>query len=113
MSPRRHTRDTSAEHVRPNPVLPRDDAGAQWHEWWRTTPLSVSDPAVPAARIDEANTELWASDTSGGGVGLFAHIGGFVFGFSVTRVLLGLGRVQPLSTSEDGALGMRPPARGG
>jgi membrane associated rhomboid family serine protease len=66
-------------------------------------------------QVFEANAGLWASDTSsGGGVAFFAHVGGFVFGFVVTRVLLGLGRVQPNSTApNDTTLDGRPPAWGG
>jgi membrane associated rhomboid family serine protease len=48
-------------------------------------------------QVYEANAGLWAADTSGGGVAFFAHVGGFVFGFLVTKVLLGLGRVEPRS----------------
>jgi membrane associated rhomboid family serine protease len=63
-------------------------------------------------QVYEANAGLWASDTSGGGVAFFAHVGGFVFGFLVTKLLLGLGRLHPRSTSYAG-LDRRPPAWGG
>jgi membrane associated rhomboid family serine protease len=42
----------------------------------------------------EANAGLWASDTSGGGVAFFAHVGGFLFGFLTTGALLRAGRLQ-------------------
>jgi membrane associated rhomboid family serine protease len=37
----------------------------------------------------------WAllSNTGGSGVAFFAHVGGFVFGFVVTRLLIGAGRL--------------------
>ena len=37
----------------------------------------------------------WGASANGGGVAFFAHVGGFVFGFIVARLLLGAGRVAP------------------
>jgi len=38
---------------------------------------------------------MFGARAHGGGVAFFAHVGGFVFGFVVTRVLLGAGRIAP------------------
>src|SRR6476469_544863 len=43
----------------------------------------------------EANFGLFSSTANGGGVAFFAHVGGFVFGWVVTRVLTGAGRITP------------------
>jgi rhomboid family protein len=55
-------------------------------------------------QLIEANFGLWGASANGGGVAFFAHVGGFVFGFIVARLLLGAGRVAP----QDG----RGPLRG-
>jgi membrane associated rhomboid family serine protease len=39
----------------------------------------------------ESNYSLFSVNTGGGGVAFFAHVGGFVFGFIVTRLSLGSG----------------------
>ena len=41
----------------------------------------------------ESNYSLIHPTTGGGGVAFFAHVGGFIFGFIVARVLLGAGRI--------------------
>ncbi len=41
--------------------------------------------------------------TGGGGVAYFAHVGGFVFGWIVTRVLTGAGRIAARAPSGSGA----------
>src|SRR5262249_4916381 len=41
----------------------------------------------------EANFGLFGSAANGGGVAFFAHVGGFVFGVIVARVLAGTGRI--------------------
>ena len=46
-------------------------------------------------QLIEANFGLWGASANGGGVAFFAHVGGFVFGFIVARLLLGAGRVAP------------------
>jgi hypothetical protein len=46
-------------------------------------------------QLIEANFGLWGASANGGGVAFFAHVGGFVFGFIVARLLVGAGRVAP------------------
>src|SRR5215813_1033054 len=46
-------------------------------------------------QLIEANFGLWGAAANGGGVAFFAHVGGFVFGVLVARILLGVGRVAP------------------
>src|SRR6185312_10623452 len=46
-------------------------------------------------QLVEANFGLFSSTANGGGVAFFAHVGGFLFGVLVARVLLNAGRVQP------------------
>ncbi len=49
----------------------------------------------------ESNYSLVQSKAGGSGVAFFAHVGGFVFGFLVARVLVGTGRIvarQPEGT---------------
>src|SRR5262249_49275670 len=48
-----------------------------------------------AYQLVEANFGLFSSKANGGGVAFFAHVGGFVFGFLVARLLTGAGRVVP------------------
>jgi rhomboid family protein len=43
----------------------------------------------------EANFGLFGAKANGGGVAFFAHVGGFLFGVLVARLLTGLGRVAP------------------
>jgi membrane associated rhomboid family serine protease len=45
-------------------------------------------------QLVEANFGLFGTGSSGG-VAFFAHVGGFVFGFIVTRVLVRAGRIAP------------------
>jgi membrane associated rhomboid family serine protease len=46
-------------------------------------------------QLIEANFGLFGSSANGGGVAFFAHVGGFVFGLIVARILVGVGHVQP------------------
>jgi membrane associated rhomboid family serine protease len=46
-------------------------------------------------QLFEANFGLFASSANGGGVAFFAHVGGFVFGLLVAKLLVNAGRVQP------------------
>jgi rhomboid family protein len=45
----------------------------------------------------EANFGLFGAAANGGGVAFFAHVGGFVFGVIVARILVGVGQVGPQS----------------
>ena len=56
-------------------------------------------------QLFEANFGLFGAKANGGGVAFFAHVGGFLFGVLVARVLTGTGRV---SLTNDAAL--RAPA---
>jgi membrane associated rhomboid family serine protease len=46
-------------------------------------------------QLFEANLGLFTASAHGGGVAFFAHVGGFVFGLIVARLLAGLGRLEP------------------
>ena len=46
-------------------------------------------------QLFEANFGLFTSSANGGGVAFFAHVGGFIFGLLVARLLVSGGRVQP------------------
>jgi membrane associated rhomboid family serine protease len=46
-------------------------------------------------QLVEANFGIFAAHANGGGVAFFAHVGGFVFGVLVARLLTGGGRVVP------------------
>jgi len=46
-------------------------------------------------QLFEANYGLFSSTANGGGVAFFAHVGGFVFGFLVTKAMMTAGRVEP------------------
>jgi membrane associated rhomboid family serine protease len=46
-------------------------------------------------QVYEANAGLFSSTANGGGVAFFAHVGGFVFGFLVARMLMSAGRLEP------------------
>jgi len=46
-------------------------------------------------QLIEANFGLWGASANGGGVAFFAHVGGFVFGVVVTRLLVSAGQVAP------------------
>jgi rhomboid family protein len=49
----------------------------------------------------ESNYSLVAPKTGGSGVAFFAHVGGFVFGFLVARVLVGTDRIAPQRVARD------------
>jgi membrane associated rhomboid family serine protease len=57
-------------------------------------------------QLVEANFGLFAAKANGGGVAFFAHVGGFIFGLIVARVLTNVGRVAP----QDGSALVRAPA---
>jgi membrane associated rhomboid family serine protease len=44
-------------------------------------------------QLFEANLGFFQSSAHGGGVAFFAHVGGFVFGAVVARLLVGAGRI--------------------
>src|SRR5215468_2444889 len=46
-------------------------------------------------QLIEADFGLFSASANGGGVAFFAHVGGFIFGWIVTRVLTGAGRIAP------------------
>jgi membrane associated rhomboid family serine protease len=46
-------------------------------------------------QLIEANFGLFGAAANGGGVAFFAHVGGFVFGAIVARILLGAGQLAP------------------
>jgi len=46
-------------------------------------------------QLIEANFGLFSTSANGGGVAFFAHVGGFIFGVVVTRLLTGAGRIAP------------------
>jgi membrane associated rhomboid family serine protease len=48
-------------------------------------------------QLFEANFGLFGASAHGGGTAFFAHVGGFVFGFVVAKVLAGAGRLAPES----------------
>ena len=50
-------------------------------------------------QLFEANFGLFGAKAHGGGVAFFAHVGGFIFGALVARVLVGAGRVSPQGIS--------------
>ncbi len=54
----------------------------------------------------EANFGFFSAEANGGGVAFFAHVGGFVFGYLVTRILTRTGRLA----TNDSAPGQGPPA---
>jgi len=45
-------------------------------------------------QLIEANFGMFSSSANGGGVAFWAHVGGFVFGYLVTRALLNAGRIS-------------------
>jgi hypothetical protein len=45
-------------------------------------------------QLIEANFGLFSASANGGGVAFFAHVGGFLFGWIVTRALTGTGRID-------------------
>ena len=48
-------------------------------------------------QLFEANFGLFGASAHGGGTAFFAHVGGFVFGFVVAKVLAGANRLAPES----------------
>ena len=57
-------------------------------------------------QLVEANFGFFSAEANGGGVAFFAHVGGFVFGFLVARILTRTGRLA----TNDSALGYGAPA---
>jgi membrane associated rhomboid family serine protease len=57
-------------------------------------------------QLIEANFGLFGAAANGGGVAFFAHVGGFVFGVIVARILMGAGQVAP----QGGAGALHAPA---
>ncbi len=55
----------------------------------------------------EANFGLFGAAANGGGVAFFAHVGGFIFGAVVARILVAAGRV---AAQDSGAPPLRVPA---
>jgi rhomboid family protein len=55
-------------------------------------------------QLIEANFGLFGASANGGGVAFFAHVGGFVFGAIVARILVGVGQV----TAQNGRPALRP-----
>jgi len=49
-------------------------------------------------QLVEANFGLFGASANGGGVAFFAHVGGFVFGFVVARLLVNSGRLSRRGT---------------
>jgi len=45
-------------------------------------------------QLVEANFGIFAAKANGGGVAFFAHVGGFIFGFIVARLLTNAGRIS-------------------
>jgi membrane associated rhomboid family serine protease len=52
-------------------------------------------------QLIEGNFGLFGASANGGGVAFFAHIGGFLFGAILTRILLGIGQVAPQEPRAD------------
>jgi membrane associated rhomboid family serine protease len=46
-------------------------------------------------QLFEANYGVFSSTANGGGVAFFAHVGGFIFGLAVAKLLQTAGRIQP------------------
>ena len=57
-------------------------------------------------QLVEANFGMFGARAHGGGVAFFAHVGGFVFGVVVARILVESGRIAP----QDGAAALGSPA---
>jgi membrane associated rhomboid family serine protease len=54
-------------------------------------------------QLIEANFGLFSTSANGGGVAFFAHVGGFIFGWVVTRLLTRSGRIAARVPSGSGA----------
>jgi len=50
-------------------------------------------------QLIEANFGLFSTKANGGGTAFFAHVGGFVFGLAVARILTGTGRIAAQAPS--------------
>jgi membrane associated rhomboid family serine protease len=50
-------------------------------------------------QLVEANFGLFGASANGGGVAFFAHVGGFLFGAIIARILVGAGRIAPQDRS--------------
>jgi len=61
-------------------------------------------------QLVEANFGLFSSSANGGGVAFFAHVGGFIFGFLVTTVLVNAGQAKPQSYDAGPGGFLRAPA---
>ena len=46
-------------------------------------------------QLIEADFGLFNASANGGGVAFFAHVGGFIFGVLIARILIGAGRIAP------------------
>jgi len=57
-------------------------------------------------QLVEANFGLFGAAANGGGVAFFAHVGGFVFGAIVSRILVSAGQL----TAQDSGAALRAPA---
>ena len=56
-------------------------------------------------QLIEANFGLFSTSANGGGVAFFAHVGGFLFGWIVARVLAGAGRIATQARQQAPAVG--------
>ena len=56
-------------------------------------------------QLAEAHDALFAASAEGSGVAFFAHVGGFVFGWVVTRALLGSRMIRPQPVARRSAFG--------
>jgi hypothetical protein len=63
-------------------------------------------------QLFEANFGLFSASANEGGEAFFAHVGGFIFGLVVARILTGAGRVVPHTQADSSAGSARSlPAR--
>jgi len=74
------------------PDLPGQDPG-----------LGLSGAVVPVQLI-AADFGLFNAKANGGGVAFFAHVGGFVFGVLITRLLVRAGQITPQARYADSPL---------
>ena len=51
-------------------------------------------------QLFEANYGIWGAKANGGGTAFFAHVGGFLFGVLVARLLAGLRQVAPVDDGQ-------------
>src|SRR5262249_35609562 len=59
-------------------------------------------------QLVEANFGLFSTSANGGGVAFFAHVGGVIFGWVVTRIPLGAGRIPPPAGQQASPVGAGP-----